>query len=289
MQYVGHVIRPPSEADSIILQVTVGCSYNKCTFCGAYKDVPFSLKNQAAIVEDLLFARRYCRSAGRLFLADGDVLILSQRRLLALFRLIHEYLPWLKRISLYGNARAIRSKSVEQLQELKANGLSRIYMGLESGCDKVLQAVNKGETADSLKAAAASVNTAGIFLSVTALLGLGGIGLSERHSVETGKVLAAMSPRQIAVLTLIPLENTVLGQEVLTGRFHLPEPQAMLEELYQIILQLDGTRCQFHANHASTYLPLAGRLPKDRNGLLRTIKDAITGDIPLVPEFRRAL
>ena len=289
MQYVGNVIRPPSEADSIILQVAVGCSYNACTFCGAYKDVPFSLKDDEAIKEDLLFAQKYCRNANRLFLADGDVLILSQKRLLKLFRMIREYLPWINRISLYGNARAIRSKSVDQLLELKAHGLSRIYMGLESGCAEVLQAVKKGETPETLRAAAASVNEAGIFLSVTALLGLSGVTLSERHAHETGKVLAAMAPRQIALLTLIPLENTALGQDVLAGRFHLPGPQAVLKELYEVISQLTGIKCQFHANHASTYLPLAGRLPKDRDYLLRTIEHAMAGAVPLVPEFRRAL
>lgn len=289
MQYVGNVIRPPSEADSIILQVTVGCSYNKCTFCGAYKGIRFALKDDEVIVHDLLFARQYCRNSNRLFLADGDVLILSQKRLLKLFNLIHEHLPWIKRISLYGNARAIRGKSAAQLLELKSHGLGRVYMGLESGCDEVLQSVNKGETADSLCAAAAKIRQAGIFLSVTALLGLGGIALSERHAVETGKVLNTMEPNQIAVLTLIPLDNTPLGQDVRTCRFHLPGPPIILAELHHLLSQLVGIRCQFHANHASTYLPLAGRLPKDKDILLKIIQNAMNGAVALVPEYRRAL
>ena len=289
MQYEGNVIRPPSEADSIILQVTVGCSYNKCTFCGAYKDVPFTLKDEETIRQDLLFARTHCRSYSRLFLADGDVLVLSQKRLTKLFLLIREHLPWIKRISLYGNARAIRSKSPAQLLELKALGLSRVYMGLESGCDDVLKAMNKGETAKSMCAAAATINQTGIFLSVTALLGAGGIALSEQHSVETGKVLAVMAPSQIAVLTLIPLENTQLGRDVLSGNFILPGPQVILKELYALLYQLTGIRCQFHANHASTYLPLSGRLPKDRDFLLRSIQNAMDGTVAIVPDFRRAL
>jgi radical SAM superfamily enzyme YgiQ (UPF0313 family) len=289
MQYVGNVIRPPSEADSIILQVAVGCSYNKCTFCGAYKDVRFALKDDEAIVSDLLFARRYCRNSNRLFLADGDVLILSQKRLLKLFTMIRDHLPWIKRISLYGNARAIRGKSASQLLELKSHGLSRVYMGLESGCDEVLENVRKGETALTLCAAAAKIRQAGIFLSVTALLGLGGLALSERHAVETGKVLNAMEPNQIAVLTLIPLENTPLGHDVLAERFVLPGPQIILAELYLLLSQLVGIRCQFHANHASAYLPLAGRLPKDKNNLLKVIQNAMTGSVALVPECRRAL
>lgn len=289
MQYVGNVIRPPSEADAVILQVAVGCSYNKCTFCGAYKDVRFALKDEEAIIQDLLFARQYCRNYSRLFLADGDVLILSQKRLVKLFRMIHEYLPWINRISLYGNARAIRGKSMSQLLELKSLGLSRVYMGLESGCDDVLQAVNKGETAETMRAVAVSIGQAGIFLSITALLGLGGLALSERHAVETGKVLAAMAPRQIAVLTLIPLENTPLGQNVLAGNFVLPGPEMILKELFLLLSQLTGIRCQFHANHASTYLPLSGRLPKDRDALLQILQNAMSGTIPLVPEYRRAL
>jgi radical SAM superfamily enzyme YgiQ (UPF0313 family) len=289
MEYVGNVIRPPSEADALILQVTVGCSYNKCTFCGAYKDITFAIKDDAAIERDLQFARRYCQSHRRLFLADGDVLILSQSRLVRLFRLIREYLPWITRISLYGNARAIRSKSPEDLQELKTLGLDRVYMGLESGCDEVLQAVKKGETAATMVAAAQKIRESGIFLSVTALLGLGGLARSLRHAVETAKVLSQMAPRQIAILTLIPLANTALADEVRAGRLLLLSPQQILGELSQLVTSITGVRCQFHANHASSYLPLSGRLPKDRDALLSAIELAKSGDIPLVAEGRRAL
>lgn len=289
MEYVGNVIRPPSEADALILQVTVGCSYNKCTFCGAYKDTTFAIKDDAAIERDLQFARRNCRSHRRLFLADGDVLILSQSRLVRLFRRLREHLPWITRISLYGNARAIRSKSAEELQELKALGLDRVYMGLESGCDEVLQAVRKGETAATMVAAALKIRESGIFLSVTALLGLGGLARSVHHAVETAKVLSLMAPRQIAVLTLIPLANTALAEEVRAGRFLLPSPQQTLVELSHLVAGISGVRCQFHANHASSYLPLSGRLPKDRDALLQTIELAKGGDIPLVAECRRAL
>ncbi|MFH0784731.1 MAG: radical SAM protein [Pseudomonadota bacterium] len=289
MEYVGNVIRPPSEADSIILQVTVGCSYNKCTFCGAYKDIAFSIKNEATIIRDLQFARMHCRNFKRVFLADGDVLILSQRRLVRLFYLIHEYLPWVSRISLYGNAKAIRSKTQNNLQELKTLGLDRVYMGLESGCDEVLQLIKKGETAETMISAAKKMNCSGIFLSVTALLGLGGVSLTERHSDETARVLTAMSPRQVAILTLIPLANTELGQAVLAGKFVLPNPQEILTELSWLIRHLGDIRCQFHANHASSYLPISGRFPKDREDLLASIEKAKNGTVSLVPEHRRAL
>lgn len=287
--YIGNVIRPPSEADSIILQVTVGCSYNKCTFCGAYKDIAFQIKSEETVDADLEFAQKHCRNQNRLFLADGDVLILSQKRLVLLFRKIRKYLPWIKRISLYGNAKAIRSKSPAQLQELKSLGLDRVYMGLESGCDEVLQYVKKGETAITMIAAAQKIGQAGIFLSVTALLGLGGVVLSERHASETAAVLNSMAPRQIAVLTLMPLPNTPLGEDLAAGKFILPNPDVILKELYQLVSLLKNIRCQFHANHASSYLPLAGRLPKDKNRLLAAIEMAMKGATPLVSEYRRAL
>lgn len=289
MEYVGNVIRPPSEADSIILQVTVGCSYNKCSFCGAYKDVEFTIKDEATIRRDLQFFRQYCDNHKRLFLADGDVLILSQKRLVRLFQLIHDYLPWISRISLYGNARAIRSKSPEDLQELKHLGLDRVYMGLESGCNEILQRIKKGETAGTMIAAGQKIRESGIFLSVTALLGLGGVALSKRHAEETAQALTAMAPSQIAILTLIPLANTILGQDVLAGKLVLPTPQEILLELSLIISGLQTIRCQFHANHASSYLPISGRLPKDRDKLLAAIEMARNGAVSLVPEYRRAL
>lgn len=289
MDYIGNIIRPPSEADSVILQVTVGCSYNKCTFCGAYKDVGFQIKDEAAIERDLEFARKNCRKYTRLFLADGDVLILSQRRLVRLFLLIRNYLPWITRISLYGNAKAIRHKSIDNLLELKALGLDRVYMGLESGSNEILQRVEKGESAKTMIAAARKIGESQIFLSITALLGLGGIASSELHALETAKVLTAMQPRQIAILTLIPLANTKLGKEVMEGKFVLPSPHEILAELSLLIKHLDNVRCQFHANHASSYLPLSGRLPKDREKFLASIEMAENGWLPLVAERMRAL
>jgi len=289
MDYVGNVIRPPSEANSIILQVTVGCSHNKCTFCGAYKDTAFQLKDQDIIEADIEFAKKYCRHQKRLFLADGDVLILSQRRLTQLFGKIRENLPWVTKISLYGNAKAIRNKSTNQLEELKSMGLDRIYMGLESGCDKVLANVKKRETAKSMVAAAKKIRGTGIFLSVTTLLGLGGISMSSQHAIETAEVLNEMMPNQIAALTLMPLRNTELGKEVAAGTFILPSPSEILQELHLLISHLKNIKCQFHANHASSYLPIAGRLPRDKNAFLSSIEIALKGDTPLVPDYRRAL
>lgn len=289
MQYIGNVIRPPSEANSIILQVAVGCSYNKCTFCGAYKDTPFSLKSPETILEDLQFAATHMTRQKRIFLADGDALILSQKKLLWLLDNIREKLPWVRRVSLYANARAVRSKTTENLLELKAKGLNRVYMGLESGSDVVLEAVRKGENSQSMLEAGRKIKETGFFLSMTALLGLGGTNLSELHAKETGKLLKQITPNQIALLTLMPLAGTPLGDDVDSGLFILPEPDMILRELKMILHELSGVKCQFHANHASSYLPLSGRLPKDRETLLSLVEQALSGAICLSPESRRAL
>lgn len=289
MHYIGNVIRPPSEANSIILQVTTGCSHNKCTFCGAYKEQPFSIKDEATVLADLEFAKTHCKRQKRLFLADGDVLILSHKRLLTLLTDIRKYLPWVNKVSLYGSAKAVRSKSVEQLKELKSLGLDRVYLGLESGCDEVLESVSKYDSADGMIGAAQAVREAGLFLSVTALLGLGGSRLSHQHAVDTAKVLSAMKPNQIAVLTLMILENTPLYKDIQRGEFEMISAVETLKELHLLVENIEGVRCQFHANHASTYLPLAGRLPKDREILLEQISMCLNGSIDIVPEHRRAL
>ena len=168
-------------------------------------------------------------------------------------------------------------------------GLDRVYMGLESGCDTVLQAVKKGETAASMLAAGRKITAAGLFLSVTVLLGLGGTALSTQHAIDTAEVLNKMAPHQIAALTLMPLENTRLGREVAAGAFTLPSPSEILQELHLLISHLQSVKCQFHANHASSYLPLAGRLPRDKDTFLASIAMALNGATPLVPEYRRAL
>lgn len=289
MHYIGNVIRPPSEAYSIIIQVTTGCSHNKCTFCGAYKDQPFTIKDQLIVKEDLEFARNHCTKQKRLFLADGDVLILPQRKLVALLLDIRSTLPWVNKVSLYGSAKAIRSKSLDDLIELKGLGLDRVYMGLESGCDEVLKQVMKGETSKSMIDAGQAVRKAGLFLSVTALLGLGGKKLSEQHAYQTAITLNSMKPNQVAVLTLMILENTPLAENIKNGSFKLLSPLDILKELHHLLENLNDLRCQFHANHASSYLPLSGRLPKDHKRLLEQVSQGIAGSIETVPEHRRAL
>jgi len=288
MHYEGNIIRPPSEADSIILQVTVGCSHNRCTFCGAYKDETFRIKDAATVEEDLAFAALYCKRQKRVFLADGDVLILPQHRLVALLQKIRRQLPWVNRVSLYGNAKSIRSKSVEQLRELKDLGLNRVYMGLESGSDPVLRAVKKGADSDQMVAAGRRVREAGLFLSVTVLLGIGGAADSQAHAAATGRVLSAMGPSQIGVLSLMLLPNTELYADQQAGRFRLPSPTDQLREFRTMVANIDLDRAQLQSNHASNYLTINARLPRDKEDVLRMIDAALAGQVALTPEhFRR--
>ncbi|XOF34703.1 MAG: radical SAM protein [Candidatus Electrothrix sp. YB6] len=209
MHYQGNIIRPPSEANSIILQVTVGCSHNRCTFCGAYRDPEqrFWIKDERIVTEDIAFAACYCSRQKTVFLADGDALVIPQKRLLNLFEQIRNDLPWVRRISLYANCRNILKRSAEELAELKQAGLGRIYMGLESGHDPTLKAIRKGATAAEMVQAGRRVREAGIFFSVTCLLGIAGPAYSQQHAEATAAVLSRMQPNQIAVLTLMLLPN----------------------------------------------------------------------------------
>lgn len=289
MDYQGTVIRPPSEADSIILQVTCGCSHNRCTFCGAYRDQTFRIKSDEIIDADLAFAARWCRRQRRVFLADGDVLSLSERRLVSLFTRIKEHLPWISRITLYGNAKNIRHKTVEQLVRLKELGLSRIYMGLESGHDPTLVAIKKGVTSADMVAAAEKVRAAGIFLSVTVLLGIAGKVNSQAHAKTTGEILSRMRPNQIAVLALMLVPGTSLYEKFQAGDFELPAAHQMLQELRTMLEHITVERAQFQANHASNYLSLDGRLPRDRQRLLALIDAGLSDAGRLKPENLRAL
>jgi radical SAM superfamily enzyme YgiQ (UPF0313 family) len=288
MQYEGSIIRPPSEADSIILQVTVGCSHNKCTFCGAYKDVLFRIKDDVTIDNDIAFAAKYCRMQKTVFLADGDALIIPQKRLVDIFKRIRAALHWVTRIRLYGNAKSILRKSDTELKELKSLGLDRIYMGLESGSDTVLGEIRKGADSTTMIQAGQLVRNAGLFLSVTVLLGIAGKKKSTEHAIATGKVVSAMQPKQIAALTLMLLPNTALHRLAVENKFSLLNSKELLIEL-RLLLENITCRAQFQTNHASNYLPISGRLPKDKEFFLEKISKAIEGKHALKPEYMRAL
>lgn len=289
MDYQGTVIRPPSEAGSIILQVTVGCSHNRCTFCGAYKDEQFRYKDPKIINRDLDYAARHYSRNSRLFLADGDVLTIPQHRLIALIDDIRSKLIAVRRIRLYGSGKSIRTKSLADLLTLKERGIDRIYMGLESGDDSVLSSIRKGNTSQQLIEAAQKVRKAGIFLSVTVLLGIAGAEKSIQHAIATAQVLNQMAPNQIAALTVMPTPGTPLYDDICQGRFTLPDELALMRELKTMVSHISLDRVQFQSNHASNFLPIDCRLSRDKGAVLVMIDQALAGEIPLMPDYMRAL
>lgn len=289
MDYIGDIIRPPSEAFSILLQVTTGCSHNRCTFCGAYGDKPFRVKPMARIEQDLDFAAQWCGRQQTLFLADGDALTLPHEQMMALLRRIRGKLPWVRRVSSYASCQNIEALTDEQLAACRALGLTRLYLGLESGHDPTLRAVAKGVDSARMIAAGRRVREAGLFLSVTCLLGLAGVDQSLAHAVATADALNRMQPHQIAILTLMLLPGTPLYRQMVAGRFHQPDQRQLFYELRALVAGLGPHRAQLYANHASNYFSLEGRLPRDRDRLLSTIDQAISGTLPLKPEHGRAL
>jgi radical SAM superfamily enzyme YgiQ (UPF0313 family) len=289
MEYIGRIIRPPSEADSILLQVSVGCSHNRCTFCGAYRKKRFAIKSMERIEADIRHAGVHCRDQRRLFLVDGDPLVIPQARLLAILDMIREHLPWVTRVGSYANAKAISMKSDGELSELRRRGLAMLFLGLESGDDEVLRSVGKWGDSEKITLHARRAVDAGFKLNVTVLLGLGGVQGSQRHARETGRVLTAIDPDQAAALTLMLIPGTPLHDQWEQGRFRLPDARGMLAELRLMLAETTLTKGLFLCNHASNYLPLKIRLPREKESALALIARALDGGVPLRPELSRRL
>lgn len=289
MHYEGNIIRPPSEANSILLQVTVGCSRNKCTFCGAYRGERFKIKSDDIIMADIAFAAAHCQRQRRVFLCDGDALIIPQQRLLKILGEIRRQLPWVTRVGVYANAKSLKMKSVEELTQLRENGIGIAYMGLETGDDVTLKAIDKGATSADMIAMGRKAKTAGIKLSITVLLGLAGRERSQIHARETGRVLTAIDPEYVGALSLMLIPGTPLHDDYQAGRFEMIQPDEMLAELRTMIAETHQSHGLFHANHASNYLPIRARMPKDKDETLALIDAALAGRVALRPEWMRAL
>lgn len=289
MHYEGMCIRPPSEAYSILLQVTVGCSHNKCTFCGTYKDKRFRIKEDSIILSDILFASRYMRRQDRVFLMDGDALIIPQKRLMEILDRVKEHLPWVKRVGAYANAKSIRMKSHDDLVALRQNGLGILYLGVESGDEETLKKIRKGTGAQDLIHMGRKVKEARIKVSVTVLLGIAGMERSMEHAQATGELLSAMDPNYVGALSVMLIPGTPLHEAFQRGEFQLPDQIGLLRELRNMIEHTHLTRGLFFSNHASNYLPIKARMPSGRQGALDLIDSALRGDVGLRPEWMRAL
>ena len=290
MDYEGLIIRPPSEAYSLLLQVTVGCSHNKCTFCGTYRQKKFKIKPIAQITKDLAEARSYGH-VEKLFLCDGDALIIPQIRLEELLKLINLNLPTIERIGTYANAKSILKKSVDELKKLRELGLKIIYLGVETGNIELLQKISKGATYEQMVEAARRVKEAGIILSATVILGLGGIEKSIEHALDTAKLLTDMDPDFAGALTLMLVPETPLYDDYMAGSFVLPDKFGFIRELYLIIANANFTNCYFTSNHASNYLPIKAYLPRQKENVLKLIRSVIDEkDMKQIrPEYLRGL
>jgi radical SAM superfamily enzyme YgiQ (UPF0313 family) len=275
VRYVGAVIRPPSEASSLIVQVTYGCSNNTCDFCGTYLDKPFGMRPFSAVRADIEgLPERVKQRTERVFLADGDALALSPRRLFEILELLHRELPNLTRVSSYANARNLLAKSTGELRAIREAGLELLYLGLESGDDETLAAIHKGITVDEQLAGCARAKTAGMRLSVTAILGLAGEQRSLTHGRATGEALSVIDPEYIGVLTLMLVPGTAMTARVAAGELRLPDSLGMVRELREMVAHTNVTDCLFRSNHASNYLPVGGRLPRDKQAMLEAL-DAV--------------
>ncbi len=289
MHYEGMMIRPPSEANSILLQVTLGCSHNKCTFCSTFRDKRFDIKKDDVIFEDIEFARNYCKNQNRLFICDGDAMIVPQKRLVKILHQIKQRLPWLERVGIYANTKGIGRKTDEQLKELRKLGVKLVYMGLESGDNKILKNIRKGADSDKIIKMGRRIKNAGMKLSVTVIIGLGEKQRSKIHALETGRVLSDIDPDFVGALSLMLVPGTELNDQYEKGNFQLLNSNDMLEELALMIASTNLSNGLFHANHASNYLPIRAKLPKEKEKTLELIYKALQGNVELKPEFMRAL
>lgn len=279
IEYEGRVFRPPSEAYSLIIQVTIGCSHNSCTFCDMYKDKRFRVRPLADVLADFDEARRMYRYVERIFLADGDALMCPSAHMAEILRYIRKVFPECQRVTSYGSPGSILVKKQEELDMLYELGLRMIYMGLESGSDEVLRRVNKGETADEIVRAGLMVRQAGMQLSVTCIAGLGSLELSEEHAIETARALSRMKPEYIGMLILAFDLPTPMMRDWQEGRFHLMDPPEMARETLLMLEHIDAEGSIFRANHVSNYVNLAGTLNRDREAMCQRLRDALEGRI----------
>ena len=288
MRYQGMVYRPPSEAYSLIVQVTYGCSHNTCAFCSMYKEKRFALRPLHEVLEDFQMARQRYRSVRRIFLADGDALIRKASELYTILDTIRELFPECERVTSYASPSSIRLRTDEELQTLRAKGLTMVYMGLESGSDKVLTLMRKGHPAAEIIEMGQKVRRNGMALSVTAITGLGGPELLEEHAVKTAEALSRMKPEYIGLLTLLFELPTPLMRDWQEGRFYLMNPVEIAHETLILLEHIDSEGSIFRANHASNYVNLAGTLNQDREAMCARLRQALQGKVKFKSEQYRA-
>lgn len=290
MRYEGAIYRPPSEADSYILQATVGCSWNACTYCDMYRAKSFRVRPLDETLADIEQAGRvWGERIQKIFVADGDALVMDLEHWDPILAACRDTFPRLRRISAYATAMNINAKTPDELERLRAAGLTLLYIGPESGDDVTLRKIAKGASFDDHVRAARAARDADIRLSAIFLLGAGGVERSAEHASGSARLASEMDPRFVSLLTLTVIPGTPIATLRERGKFELPGLEGLLEELRTFVSEADPTDAIFRTNHASNYLALGGRLPRDRERIVSVVDDALSGRIPLRPEWSRGL
>ncbi len=290
LPYEGQIYRPPSEADAFILQATVGCSHNLCVYCDMYRSKSFRVRKLDETLAMLRKAGKFLGSqVEKVFVADGDALVMDLDHWIPILDTAHEVFPRLRRVSCYAMASNVLEKTDEELQTLRDKGLSLLYIGPESGDPETLRRIVKGGTYEEHVEAAQRAHAVGMEISVIALLGAGGIARSTEHAEATARLVTDMDPEYFAALTLTVVPGTPMERMEAKGKFELPDILTLLGELRTIVAEAKPTNALFRTNHASNYLPIGGRLPRDRDSILEVLDAALSGKIPLRPEWSRGL
>jgi radical SAM superfamily enzyme YgiQ (UPF0313 family) len=290
MRYEGQIYRPPSEADAYILQATIGCSWNHCTYCDMYREKAFRVRDLDETLADIRTAgQSFGDNVTKVFVADGDALVLDLPHWEAILPACRDAFPRMKRVSAYATAMNVNDKSVDDLKRLRELGLSLLYMGPETGDDVTFKRIAKGSSFDEHVEAARRAHEAGMKVSAIFLLGAGGTERSKEHAEGSAKLITEMDPEFVSALTLTVIPGTPIDKMQAQGKFTLPTVTRMLEELRTIVAEASPTDAVFRTNHASNYLPLAGRLPQDRERIVDALDKALAGEISLRPESSRGL
>lgn len=291
IEYQGNVFRPPSEADSLILQATLGCSYNRCTFCAMYREKKFRVRPLAELKEELAWARDNMPGVRKVFLADGDALVAKASFLADLLGEIRTALPGLKRVSCYASPQALQIRTVEEMTQLRELGLTQYYLGIESGHDAVLELLDKGVDGDEMIRVALKAHAAGVKLSTMILLGAGNRALSREHAQESARVCSAINPRFLSTLVMTPVEGTPLWDSAQRGEVDELTPVELAAELREFLVHLDLQGSIFRSNHASNYLTLAGNFPRDKGAMVAALDEVLRHPerAPFRPKWVRGL
>ena len=279
MRYEGQIYRPPSEAYSYILQVTIGCSHNRCTFCNMYADKQFRVRPLPEILEDLKMARRAYRYVERIFLADGDALIVKTETLLEILAAIHSLFRECRRVTSYASARDLLLKTPEELKQLRQAGLEMIYLGLESGSERILKEIDKGVTVEDTVQACLKAKEAGMKLSVTQITGLAGQEGMEENAAESAKALSRIKPEYIGIMTLTLRRGTKMTRDFEAGLFHRLTPKQIVEEMRMLVAGLDSEGSVLRSNHISNYVQLRGTLNRDKEAMLKQLDAALASGV----------